>query len=210
LNSLLASIPQGERMVTIEDTPELEPYHSHTVRLLTRLPNPEGKGGVTQADLMINALRMRPDRVILGELRGAEAFNLLHAMNTGQDGTMTTLHASGAEEVISRLLNMILMARYTLSVESVRQQIAGALDLIIYIARLLDGSRRVMTVSQVSENANGDIKIQELFHFDIEKITQEELIGKFVENSIPLSNRISNKLITVGLLEEYKDVLSIH
>ena len=118
LNSLLASIGHGERIITIEDTPELEPSHHHTVRLLTRAPNPEGKGAVTQADLMINALRMRPDRVILGELRGAEAFNFLHAMNTGQDGSMVTLHASGADEVVSRLINMILMARYALAAEA--------------------------------------------------------------------------------------------
>ena len=208
MNSLLASISKGERMITIEDTPELEPSHSHVVRLLTRLANPEGKGAVTQADLMINALRMRPDRVILGELRGAEAFNLLHAMNTGQDGTMTTLHASGTEEVISRLLNMILMARYTLSVESVRQQIAGALDLIIYVTRLVDGSRRLMTMSQVCSAEDGDIQINDIFRFEIEKITEEELKGKFVKCPIPISNRIANKLITVGLLNEYKDIIS--
>ncbi|HEV8051544.1 MAG TPA: CpaF/VirB11 family protein, partial [Parachlamydiaceae bacterium] len=208
MNSLLASISPGERMITIEDTPELEPSHTHAVRLLTRLPNPEGKGAVTQADLMINALRMRPDRVILGELRGAEAFNLLHAMNTGQDGTMTTLHASGTDEVISRLLNMILMARYSLSVESVRQQIAGALDLIIYVTRLVDGSRRVMTMSQVSSTEEGNIKINELFHFDIEKITESELIGKFVKNQMYLTNRISNKLIAVGLSDEYKAIFA--
>lgn len=208
MNSLLASISPGERMVTIEDTPELEPSHHHAVRLLTRLPNPEGKGAVTQADLMINALRMRPDRVILGELRGAEAFNLLHAMNTGQDGTMTTLHASGAEEVISRLLNMILMARYSLSAESVRQQIAGALDLIIYITRLVDGSRRVMTISQVSSAEDGDIQIDDLFRFDIEKITPEELKGKFIMLPTPTSKRILSKLTVVGLTKDYAAIFA--
>lgn len=208
MNSLLASISQGERMITIEDTPELEPSHHHAVRLLTRLPNPEGKGAVTQADLMINALRMRPDRVILGELRGAEAFNLLHAMNTGQDGTMTTLHASGAEEVISRLLNMILMARYSLSVESVRQQIAGALDLIIYVTRLVDGSRRVMTISQISSAEDGDIQIDDLFRFEIEKITEEELVGKFIKLPVSPSIRIASKLTVVGLSKEYEAIFA--
>ncbi len=159
MNSLLDSIRPGERVITIEDVPELEPAYGHIVRLVTRMPNPEGKGAVTQAELMINALRMRPDRVILGEMRGAEAFNLLHAMNTGQDGSMVTLHASGTEEVISRLLNMILMARYSISVQSVRQQIAGALDLIIYVSRLVDGSRKVMAISQVSKGPDGDMKI---------------------------------------------------
>ncbi|MDP1834744.1 MAG: CpaF family protein [Chlamydiales bacterium] len=203
LNSLLASIGHGERIITIEDTPELESPHHHTVRLLTRLPNPEGKGGVNQSDLMINALRMRPDRVILGELRGAEAFNLLHAMNTGQDGSMVTLHASGTEEVISRLLNMILMARYSLSAESVKQQIASALDMIVYVSRLVDGSRRVMTISQVSNNDAGDLQVDDIFRYDIEKISSTELEGKFVQMNIPPTKRGLYKLTTSGLLDEY-------
>jgi len=204
LNSLLTSISQGERMVTIEDTPELEPAHPHAVRLLTRVANPEGKGAVTQADLMINALRMRPDRVILGELRGAEAFNLLHAMNTGQDGTMATLHASGAEEVVSRLINMILMARYALSAESVKQQIAGALDLIIYVTRLVNGSRKVMTISQVSEDAKESIKIEDIFKYEIEKITPVELLGNFIHLKTPPTKRMVSKLVTAGLANEFK------
>jgi pilus assembly protein CpaF len=208
MNSLLASIRHGERMITIEDTPELEPSHPHAVRLLTRLPNPEGKGGVTQADLMINALRMRPDRVILGELRGAEAFNLLHAMNTGQDGTMVTLHASGSEEVVSRLLNMILMARYTLSAESVRQQIGSALDLIIYVTRLVDGSRRVMTISQVSSDESDDMRIEDIFRFEIEKITSQELQGKFVKLRTPPTKKMLSKLITVGLRKDYEEIFA--
>ena len=202
LNSLLTSVRKGERMITIEDTPELEASHHHVVRLLTRNPNPEGKGAVTQADLMINALRMRPDRVILGELRGAEAFNLLHAMNTGQDGSMVTLHASGTEEVISRLLNMILMARYTLSVESVKQQIAGALDLIVHVSRLVNGSRRIMAISQVSED-NGEIKIEDIFKYRIEKISPEELVGEFQCFDVSPTNRIENKLIVAGLSKDY-------
>ncbi len=209
MNSLLTAIGEGERMITIEDTPELEPAHQHAVRLMTRLPNPEGKGAVTQADLMINALRMRPDRVILGELRGAEAFNLLHAMNTGQDGTMVTLHASGTEEVVSRLLNMILMARYTLSVESVRKQIAGALDLIIYVNRLVDGSRRVMTIAQVSEDGENDIKIEDVFTYNIVKITTTMLEGHFIQHNLEPTKRILSKLITAGVLEKYQNILGI-
>ncbi len=206
LNALMTSIRLGERIITIEDTPELEPQHSHTVRLLTRQPNPEGKGAVTQADLMINALRMRPDRVILGELRGEEAFNLLHAMNTGQDGSMVTLHASGSEEVISRLLNMILMARYALSAESVKQQIANALDLIIYVSRLINGSRRVMTISQVSSDEQGSVKIEDIFRYDIESITPDELKGKFVDVNFQLSKRNTNKLIVAGLMNEFNQI----
>jgi pilus assembly protein CpaF len=204
LNALLASLGKRERIITIEDTPELEPPHHHTVRLLTRIANPEGKGAVTQADLMINALRMRPDRVILGELRGAEAFNMLHAMNTGQDGSMVTLHASGAEEVVSRLLNMILMARYSLSADSVKQQIAGALDLVVYIARLVDGSRRVMSISQISGNIEGELIIEDIFRYNIERISQDELKGNFEQFNIPPTNKNLNKLITSGLLNDYK------
>lgn len=207
LNSLLTSISMGERMITIEDTPELEPAHPHAVRLLTRVANPEGKGAVTQADLMINALRMRPDRVILGELRGAEAFNLLHAMNTGQDGTMATLHASGTEEVVSRLINMILMARYALSAESVRQQIAGALDLIIYVTRLVNGSRKVMAISQVSDDKNVNIKIEDIFKYDIEKITPNEVIGNFVNLKTSPTKRMVNKLVIAGLIKDFKALI---
>lgn len=208
LNALLGSIRSGERVITIEDTPELEPTHGHTVRLITRLPNPEGKGGVTQADLMINALRMRPDRVVLGELRGPEAFNLLHAMNTGQDGSMVTLHASGSEEVISRLLNMILMARYSLSANSVRQQIAGALDLIVYVARLVDGSRRVMTISQIQKDSDGEIKIDDLFRYDIQKISPTSVEGSFLQFNPTIPKHFLNKLTTSGLKEEYLELFS--
>lgn len=208
MNAMMASIGGGERIITIEDTPELEPPHHHTVRLLTRSPNPEGKGAVTQADLMINALRMRPDRVILGELRGAEAFNLLHAMNTGQDGCMVTLHASGSEEVVTRLINMILMARYALSAESVRQQIAGALDLIVYVTRLVDGTRRVMTISQVGNDSLGNLKIDDVFEYQIETITTESQEGKFVQFDVPPTKRNLSKLITTGLVEEYRSLFT--
>lgn len=204
MNSILTSIRKGERMITIEDTPELELVHENTVRLLTRNPNPEGKGGVNQSDLMINALRMRPDRVILGELRGAEAFNMLHAMNTGQDGSMVTLHASGAEEVISRLLNMILMARYALSVESIKQQIGSALDLIVHVSRLVNGSRRIMAISQVSCDMDGNLKIEEVFKFNIEKIDSEILVGQFEQFNLPPTTKNHSKLVTAGLLKEYE------
>jgi pilus assembly protein CpaF len=206
LNSLLDSIRDGERVITIEDTPELEPTHGHIVRLITRAPNPEGKGGVGQDTLMINALRMRPDRVVLGELRGAEAFNLLHAMNTGQDGSMVTLHASGTEEVLARLLNMILMAKYSLSVESVRQQIAGALDLVIHVARLVDGSRRVMSIAQISRDKNDEMKVDMLFRFNVEKISEKEMKGHFKQYQPTVSSRMRDKLVNAGLYEEYLDI----
>ena len=119
---------------------------------------------------------------------------------------MVTLHASGSEEVIARLLNMILMARYSLSVESVRQQIGNALDLIIYVSRLVDGSRRVMTISQVSSDDKGDMKVEDVFQFEIEKISTEELEGKFIQNNIPPTKRGLYKLITSGLINEYRSL----
>lgn len=209
LNSLLDAIRPGERVITLEDTPELEPTHGHTIRLITRKANAEGKGEVNQELLMINALRMRPDRVILGEMRGSEAFTLLHAMNTGQDGSMATLHASGTEEVLTRLLNMILMAKYSLSVESVRQQIAGALDLIVYIARLVDGSRRVMSISTVSKGEDESIKVHHLFKYRIDKINETQLEGEFEQFVPVLPPRIKNKLITAGLYNEFKEIFPV-
>lgn len=207
LNCLLDSVREGERVITIEDTPELEPTHGHIVRLLTRAANSEGRGGVSQADLMINALRMRPDRVILGELRGPEAFNLLHAMNTGQDGSMVTLHASGPEEVIPRLLNMILMAKTGLSSESVREQIGGALDLIVNVARLVDGSRRVMAISQVSSLPEGGISIDDIFRYEIEEISEEGLKGHFAYLAPHKPRRFLNKVTTSGLKKKYLEIL---
>lgn len=209
LNSLLDAIRPGERVITLEDTPELEPTHGHTIRLVTRKANAEGKGEVSQELLMINALRMRPDRVILGEMRGSEAFTLLHAMNTGQDGSMATLHASGTEEVLTRLLNMILMAKYSLSVESVRQQIAGALDLVVYIARLVDGSRRVMSISTVSKGEDESIKVHHLFKYRIDKINETQLEGEFEQFVPVLPPRIKNKLITAGLYNEFKEIFPV-
>lgn len=206
LNSLLDSIREGERVITIEDTPELEPTHGHVIRLITRSHNSEGKGGVTQSDLMINALRMRPDRVILGELRGPEAFNLLHAMNTGQDGSMVTLHASGPEEVIPRLMNMILMARTGLSTESVREQIGIALDIIINVARLVDGSRRIMAISQITRLPQGGMRIDDIFRYEIDEISEEGVRGHFVFLAPPMPRRFLNKLTTSGLKDKYLEL----
>lgn len=208
MNSLLGSIRPGERVITMEDTPELEPIHHHTVSLLSRAPNPEGKGGVSQEILMINALRMRPDRVILGELRGSEAFNLLNAMNTGQDGSMATLHASGTQEVLMRLLNMIMMARYALSVDSVKQQIAGALDMVVYVARLVDGTRRVMSISQISRSDEGDIKVDHLFGYRIDEISEERHVGDFEMHHPELSPRIISKLTAAGQLKEFLSIFN--
>jgi pilus assembly protein CpaF len=143
LNALSAFIPEGERIVTIEDSAELQLQQPHTVRLETRPPNIEGRGEVTQRDLVKNALRMRPDRIVIGEVRGGEAIDMLQAMNTGHDGSLTTIHANTPRDALARLETMIQMTGMRLSDRAMRQQVAAAINLVVQVARLSDGSRRI-------------------------------------------------------------------
>ncbi len=165
LNILSANIPAGERVVTIEDAAELQLQQPHVVRLETRPPNIEGRGEVNQRALVRNALRMRPDRIILGEVRGAEAFDMLQAMNTGHEGSMATIHANTPREAVARLENMIQMAGMNLTLRAFRQQIAGAVSLIIQVARLMDGTRRVVSIQELVGMEGETITMQELFTF---------------------------------------------
>lgn len=166
LNALSRMIDVGERVVTIEDTAELQMQQPHVVRLETRPPNLEGKGEVTMRDLVKNALRMRPDRIILGEVRGAEAFDVLQAMNTGHDGSMCTLHANNPREALTRMENMIGMADLKLPQKAVREQIAGAVDLIVQVSRMRDGGRRCASVTEVVGMEGDVITTQELFLYE--------------------------------------------
>ncbi len=154
LNVLSGFISEGERIITIEDAAELMLRQRHVVRLETRPPNIEGKGAVTQRDLVINALRMRPDRIIIGEVRGAEALDMLQAMNTGHDGSLTTIHANSPRDALYRLDTMVAMASLQLPERAVRQQIASAVDLIVQISRLSDGTRRVTAISEITGMEN--------------------------------------------------------
>ncbi len=156
LNAMSQMIDRGERIVTIEDAAELQLQQRHVIRTETRPPNLEGTGQVTQRDLLWNALRMRPDRIILGEVRGIEAFDMLQAMNTGHDGSMCTIHANSTRDALTRVENMVQMGQSSLPLRSIRQQIVGALDLIVQIERMHDGSRRVTQVSEVC-NMEGDV-----------------------------------------------------
>jgi pilus assembly protein CpaF len=165
LNILSANIPSYERIVTIEDAAELQLQQPHVVRLETRPPNIEGKGEVTQRALVKNALRMRPDRIILGEVRGAEAVDMLQAMNTGHDGSLATIHANTPRDALSRLENMIGMAGLQLPPKAARQQIASALTAVIQIARLSDGKRKVISVSEITGMEGDIITMQEIFSF---------------------------------------------
>jgi pilus assembly protein CpaF len=166
LNILSSFIPPDERIVTIEDAVELQLRQPHVVRLETRPPNIEGKGAVTIRDLVKNSLRMRPDRVVIGECRGGEALDMLQAMNTGHDGSLTTLHANTPRDALSRLETLVLMAGYDLPTVAIRQQIASAVDMIVQIARFRDGSRRVVAITEVEGMEGQTITLSDIFAFD--------------------------------------------
>lgn len=170
LNVLSGFIPWAERIVTIEDPAELQLRQPHTVRLETRPANIEGKGEIVQRDLMRNALRMRPDRIIVGEVRSGEAFDMLQAMNTGHEGSITTVHANSPRDALARIENMVLMANLDLPVKAIRDQMASALQLIIHLNRLQDGTRRVTHVTEVAGMEGQIITMQDLFEFRQEGI----------------------------------------
>jgi pilus assembly protein CpaF len=180
LNALSAYIPADERIVTIEDSAELQMQQPHVVRLETRPPNIEGKGEVSQRDLVKNALRMRPDRIVIGEVRGGEAIDMLQAMNTGHDGSLTTVHANTPRDALARLETMIQMTGMRLSDRAMRQQIASAINLVIQVARLTDGTRRITSISEITGMEGDTITMQEVFVFDRRGVDKDgKVLGKF-------------------------------
>src|SRR4051794_1476392 len=166
LNVLSGFIPNSERIVTIEDAAELQLKQEHVVRLETRPPNIEGKGAVRQRQLVINSLRMRPDRIVVGEVRGEEAFDMLQAMNTGHEGSLTTVHANSQRDALARIENMFSMANLNIPERAVRAQIAAAIHAVVQIARLSDGTRKVISISEVSAVEDEQIVMQDIFSFD--------------------------------------------
>jgi pilus assembly protein CpaF len=185
LNILSSFIPNRERIVTIEDSAELQMQQRHVVRMETRPPNVEGKGQITQRMLVINALRMRPDRIIVGEVRGGEAIDMLQAMNTGHDGSLTTIHANTPRDALARLETMISMSDLNLPEKAMRQQIASAIDVIVQIARLSDGARKVMTISEIVGMEGEVITMQEIFTFErIGLDPQGRVQGRFKPSGI--------------------------
>jgi pilus assembly protein CpaF len=166
LNVLSEFVPESERIVTIEDAAELQLRQVHVARMETRPPNLEGQGAVRQRQLVINALRMRPDRIIVGEVRGEEALDMLQAMNTGHDGSLTTVHANSPSDAVSRLEVMVAMANSNLGIPSIRQQIGSAVDLFVQVARLSDGNRRITHVSECLGMVAQQVKLQDIFTFD--------------------------------------------
>jgi len=180
LNILSKWIPPAERVVTIEDAAELQLQRTHVVRLETRPPNIEGKGEVVQRDLLRNSLRMRPDRIIIGEVRGAEALDMLQAMNTGHEGSMTTVHANNPRDALRRIENMVSMAGLNYPVHVIRQQMASALNLLVHLARLTGGTRRIVSIAEITGTEGDTVCLQELFHFEQTGIDAEgRAVGQF-------------------------------
>ena len=180
LNCLSSYIPEEERIVTIEDAAELQLHQEHIVRLETRPPNIEGKGAVRQRQLVINALRMRPDRIVVGEVRGEEALDMLQAMNTGHDGSLTTIHANTPRDAISRMETMISMANLNLPDKAMRQQIASAVDVVIQASRLSDGTRKIMSISEVVGMEGDVVTMQDIFVFERVGIGEKgKVLGRF-------------------------------
>jgi pilus assembly protein CpaF len=185
LNILSQYIPNNERLVTIEDAAELRLAQENIVRLETRPPNIEGQGAIKQRQLLINCLRMRPDRIIIGEVRGEEAFDMLQAMNTGHEGSMTTIHANTPRDAISRLESMVAMGNMNLPEKSVRQQIASALTIVVQATRMSDGTRKVTSIAEITGMEENVISMQEIFSFNKKGIGPDgKVIGAFVPSRI--------------------------
>jgi len=198
LNVLSESIPTTERIVTIEDSAELQLRQPHCVRLETRTANVEGAGAVPQRMLLINALRMRPDRIIMGEVRGSEAIDMLQAMNTGHDGSLTTLHANTPRDALARLETMISMAGLNLPEKGMRQQIASAINVVVQVGRLTDGTRKIVSISEISGMEGDVITMQEIFVFEREGIgSQGQVIGQFRATGI--RPRFTERLKAYGI-----------
>jgi pilus assembly protein CpaF len=179
LNCLTGFIPSDERIITVEDSAELLLQQPHVVRLETRPPNLEGRGEITQRDLVRNALRMRPDRIIVGEVRGAEVFDMLQAMSTGHDGSLGTIHANSPREGLSRLEMMMMFSGFQLPGMAMRQQISSAVNILIHLSRLADGSRKVMKISEVNGMENDTVIMQDLFEFVRSGIADGKVMGRF-------------------------------
>jgi pilus assembly protein CpaF len=185
LNVLSANISDRERIVTIEDAAELQLHQDHVVRLETRPPNIEGKGAVQQRQLMINSLRMRPDRIIMGEVRGEEALDMLQAMNTGHDGSLTTIHANSPRDAIARLETMVAMSDLNIPERAIRNQIAAAIDVVVQVSRLSDGTRKIISVAEITGMEGDIVTMQEIFVYRKRGIRETgEVQGEFVPTGI--------------------------
>ena len=198
LNAMSAFIDDHERIVTIEDAAELQLQQAHVVRLETRPPSPSGTGAVHQRDLVRNALRMRPDRIIVGEVRGAEAFDMLQAMNTGHDGSMTTVHANSARDALGRIEQMVTMMGIDFPLSAIRSQVASGLQFVVQLSRLSDGKRRVMSISEITGMEGDVITMQDIYIFRKRGRSETgEVLGDFIATGI--RPRCAEQLIAAGV-----------
>ena len=198
LNVLSSFISNRERIVTIEDAAELQLHQEHVVRLETRPPNIEGKGAIHQRQLVINSLRMRPDRIIVGEVRGEEALDMLQAMNTGHDGSLTTIHANTPRDALARLETMVAMASLNIPESAIRRQIASAIDVVVQVSRLSDGTRKVVTLAEITGMEGEVVTMQDIFLFRKRGIRENgEVIGEFVATGV--RPKFAEKLLVSGI-----------
>jgi pilus assembly protein CpaF len=199
LNVLSSFIPEGERIVTIEDAVELQLQQEHVVRLESRPPNIEGKGAITIRDLVRNSLRMRPDRIVVGECRGGESLDMLQAMNTGHDGSLSTVHANSPRDAIARLETLVLMAGMDLPLRAIREQIASAVDVIVQLTRLRDGTRRVTHVTEVQGMEGETVTLQDAFLFDYS--AGVDATGRFLGKPVPtgVRPRFTDRFTELGI-----------
>ncbi|HCC55659.1 MAG TPA: pilus assembly protein CpaF, partial [Solibacterales bacterium] len=192
-------IPESERLISIEDAAELQLKQQNVVRLETRPPNVEGQGAVRQRQLLINSLRMRPDRIIVGEVRGEEAFDMLQAMNTGHEGSMTTIHANSARDALMRLESMVAMGSVVLPEKTVRQQMASAITIVVQVSRLSDGSRKCMSISEITGMDENVVSMQEIFTFQRKGIgPRGNVVGTFQPSRI--RPKFIDRLTVAGIL----------
>jgi pilus assembly protein CpaF len=199
LSVLSSLIPEDERIITVEDAAELRLNQPHVIRLESRPVNIEGEGLVSVRDLVRNALRMRPDRIVVGEVRDGAALDMLQAMNTGHDGSLTTLHANSPKDALIRLENLVLMAGIDIPLRAIREQIVEAIDLIIHQARMRDGSRRIVNISEITGIDQESIQLQEIFRFSTSAGSVPSSIGSLVPTGLPLNRRIKFELRDVAL-----------
>ena len=198
LNAMSSFIDGRQRIVTIEDAAELQLQQEHVVRLETRPPNTEGHGAINQRDLVRNALRMRPDRIIVGEVRGAECFDMLQAMNTGHEGSMTTIHANTSRDALGRVEQRVTMMGADLPIKTIRSQVASAIDIVVQLSRLSDGSRRVMSISEITGMEDDMITMQDIFVFKRHGLSDEgRVLGRFVATGI--RPKCTEQLVAAGV-----------
>ncbi|NLS13783.1 CpaF family protein [Vibrio sp. SM6] len=210
LNALSQFIGESERVITIEDAAELRLLQPHVVRLETRTAGIEGSGAINQRDLVINSLRMRPDRIIVGECRGAEAFEMLQAMNTGHDGSMSTLHANTPRDALARVESMVMMATNNLPLEAIRRTIVSAVDLVVQISRLHDGSRKVMSITEVVGIEGSNVVLEEIFRFQPRSGTDNgKVLGNFVTAGLMQRSVLTQKAKFFGLEEQLAQAFNI-